>query len=152
MVRRSQVPDEAILHALIDAGGQYAPAAHSLGVSPRTLARWVDRNPELVQRSNETLGLQVMSALLKKAAEGNLSAIRLFLARFGMTPWESTTQYRRRLIEENKAREKERQEWWANCEIVVLKQGDPEWEELERQAVERRAQAADAERTRTHHF
>ena len=77
MPNRLQITDSAISDALEKSDGIRSQAAHSLGISPRTLARRLASNPALARSQCELEARQdfdVLKALYEAAIGGNVYA------------------------------------------------------------------------------
>lgn len=92
MPKRLQITDSDITRALEEADGIRSRAAHSLGISPRTLARRLASNPALAL-SREDLEarelFEVIKATYDAAVGRNVYAIIRFLKWLG---WDRTVR------------------------------------------------------------
>ena len=74
-----RIPDKAIAEALAEKFGIVGAAAHSLGISPATLARRLKANPKLARSAEtEQIGkdVQALSEIYDAAMAGNLNAMK----------------------------------------------------------------------------
>jgi hypothetical protein len=83
--RRAALADDTIRGALEECEGNRSAAAHKLGISPRTLQRWIQNNP-LLRLSREDLDLhqtlQVVMAHYDRAISGHFPSQKWWLKRY----------------------------------------------------------------------
>ena len=83
--RRPLLTDEAIRRALEECGGRRSAAAHKLGISPRTLQRWLAKEPILgVTRVvlEDRQNFLITQALYELAISGNFESTKWWLEKF----------------------------------------------------------------------
>lgn len=78
-----QLTDERMQVAIAMAGGNVALAARLLGVSRRTLARRLAKNPALMDDPEEIRRDQAMAAALAAIGRGDVKMVRWYLSRYG---------------------------------------------------------------------
>lgn len=90
MHRRSYISDEQIRATLEECKGIRGAAAHKLGVSPRTLSRWIKAQPDLTRTKKQELAwrdLQVLAALYHRATTGDDVRAMIFWLQTFSTGW-----------------------------------------------------------------